>query len=109
MLILGKRRKDALGRALLEFLHDPAGALGGFRLDQQVKMVRHEDPTDQQKSHLGAKPPEDLNEDPAQRRAALCASHAVTLEESRTAISAAGEELKLPRCKMALEGRHVQR
>ena len=63
-------------------------------------MVRHEDPTDQQKAHLGAKLRKDLDKAPAE---------SVARKKPGTAISATGEELKLPRCKMALGGGHGQR
>jgi hypothetical protein len=82
------------------FLHDAAGARGRFGLEKQVKMVRHKDPADKQKAHLGAKLREDFDKAPAEP---------LTLEKLGAAISAAGEELQLSGRKMAFGGGHDQR
>jgi len=99
-LILGKRGKDALGRTLLKFLHEAAGVRGRFRLDAQVKMVRHEGPADKQKAHLDAKLPEDFDKGPAEP---------ITLKKLGAATSAAGEELQLSVRKRAFGDRHDER
>jgi len=89
-----------LGRTLLKFLHEAAGARDRFRLDEQVKMVRHKDPADKQKAHLDAKLPEDFDKAPAEP---------ITLKKLGAAISAAGEELQLSGRKMAFVGGHDHR
>jgi len=89
-----------LGRTLLKFLHEAAGARDRFRLDEQVKMVRHKDPADKQKAHLDAKLPEDFDKAPAEP---------ITLKKLGAVISAAGQELQVSGRKMAFVGGHDQR
>ncbi len=50
--IPNERRDNPLGRSLLQLLHEAAGVLGRLGLDQQVKVLRHQDPADQQEGHL---------------------------------------------------------
>jgi hypothetical protein len=88
-----------LGRALLKFLHEAAGARGRFRLDEQVKMVRPKDPADKQKAHLCATRPEDFDKAPAEP---------IPLKKLGAAISAAGEELQLSERNMVFGGGHDQ-
>jgi hypothetical protein len=54
------------GGSLLELLQEAAGALRRLRLDQEVKVFRHQDPTDQQKAQLLPVFPENLDEHEAE-------------------------------------------
>ena len=98
--MLAERSQEALGRALLQFLQDAAGARHRFYLEEQVKMVRQEDPPDEPKTHLAAKLPEDFDKDPTE---------ALTRKKPRAVISATGEELQLSGHKMAFASRHGER
>ena len=78
--------------SLLQLLPEAAGALGRFRLDQQMKVLGHQNPADQQKARLLPKLPQNLNE---------VATETVTIEELRATIGAGSEKLQLPGFKMA--------
>jgi hypothetical protein len=43
--------------SFLQLLHEAAGALSRFGLDQQVKVLWHQNPADQQKARLLSKLP----------------------------------------------------
>ena len=61
LLVVTKSRKDTLGGPLLRFLHEAAGSLGGRGLDQQMEVLRHEHPSDQQECGLLPELPQDFN------------------------------------------------
>ena len=84
---------------LFQFLHDQAGALGGVGPEEEVKMVRHQNPADQSKAHLAPKVAEDLDKVMAETLA---------VKEPGAAIGAAGEKLRFARGIMAFEGGHEQ-
>ena len=62
----------------------PPGALRPFRLDQEVKVFRHQDPTDQQKARLLPMFPENLDEHEAE---------AVTVNEFQATIHTGSDKL----------------
>jgi hypothetical protein len=70
--------------SLLELLQGATGALRRFRLDQEVKLCRHQDPTAQQKAHLLPIFPESLDEHEAE---------AVTVKERQAAIHTGSDKL----------------
>lgn len=84
--------ENPLCGSLLQPLHEAAGALGRFRLDQQMKVLGHQDPADQQKARHLPKLPQNLDE---------VATETVTIEELRATIGAGSEKLPLPGFKMA--------
>jgi hypothetical protein len=70
--------------SLLELLQEATGALRRFRLDQEVKVFRHQDPTDQQKAQLLPIFPENLDEHEAE---------AVTVKELQATIHTGSDKL----------------
>ena len=70
--------------SLLKLLQEATGALRRFRLDQEVKVFRHHDPTDQQKARLLPIFPENLDEHEAE---------AVTVKEPQAAIHTGSDKL----------------
>jgi hypothetical protein len=55
--ILSQERDNLLRGPFLELLHEAAGALGRFGLDQQVKVLWHQNPANEQKTRLLPKLP----------------------------------------------------
>ena len=70
--------------SLLELLQEATAALRRFRLDREVKVFRHQDPTDQQKAQLLPTFPENLDEHEA---------GAVTVKELQAAIHTGSDKL----------------
>ncbi len=91
LAIPAERRDDPLGCPLLQLLHEAAGALSGFGLDEKMKVLWHEDPADQPKAHLLPKLLEHLDK---------VLAETLALEELGAAISACGNELQLSGEKM---------
>jgi hypothetical protein len=81
--VFPQRSNDALGRFLLEPLHNQGSGFGGLGLDQHMKMLGHQNPADGQEMpflpHL-VKP--------------LDKAKAIREEKWRAAIGAGGEELE---------------
>src|SRR5208337_4378936 len=86
--VFSKRLKDSFGRLLFQPLQDEGGGLGGLRLEQQMEMVRHQHPADEQKIQLLTHLLEPLDKTVAK-----------TLGEKngRTAVGAGGDKLQLTR------------
>lgn len=79
-------------RALLNLLHDLAGGGSGLGPDQQVKVVRHQNPADPSEVKLGPDGLEGRHE---------CAAKSRAQKERRTAASARGDKLQLARGEIA--------
>jgi hypothetical protein len=77
-----------------------AAACGRFKLDEQVKMLRHKHLADKQKAHLNAKLPEAFDKAPAEP---------ITLKKFGTVMGAADGELQQSGGKMAFGGWRDQR
>ncbi len=78
LLMLTQSRNDPLSSSPLQFLHEAAGSLGGLGLDQQVEMLRHEHPADEEETCLLPNLPQHLNKG---------ASEAVAVKKLQTAVS----------------------
>ena len=85
------------GYPLLQILHEVDNSLGGFRFDQQMEVLRHQDPADQEEAGFLTELAEGLDKSSAK---------ALTREEAATAISAGGNELQLAGLEMASIDRH---
>jgi hypothetical protein len=75
-----------LGRALLQLLHEGTGLLGRLGFNQQVKVLWHQNPADQQETRLWSKFAQELHKIPAE---------AVTGKERVPAIGTGGQKLQL--------------
>ena len=83
---------DLRGGALLPFLHEADGSLGGLGPNQQVKVLGHEHPSQQEESRFLAELAQSLDPGPAE---------ALTPQEPGAAISAGGYKLQLARLETA--------
>ncbi len=91
---------DPLGGSLLQFLHEAAGSLGGHRLDQQVEVLRHEQPADEEETCLLPNLPQDLDKS---------AAEAVAVRELKAAVSIGCDKLHFAGLKMASIDGHEPR
>jgi hypothetical protein len=54
-------RNDPLGNSLLQFLHETTGSLSGLGLDQQMEVLWHEHPPDEEETRFLPNLPQDLD------------------------------------------------
>jgi hypothetical protein len=99
VLIPGQGGDNLLRRPLFEFLHEANHGFGGLGSDQQVKVIGHQHPADQQESGFLAELAQRLDENPA---------GALTRKQPTAAIGAGGDELQLARLQMASIDRHTR-
>jgi hypothetical protein len=92
VLIPGKRGENLLCRSLLELLHEVDGGCGGLGSNQEVKVIGHRHPADQEESGLLAELAQRLNQGPAE---------ALAGKEPAATIGACGDKLQLAGLKMA--------
>ena len=97
VLIPGEGGDNLLRGALLQLLHEADDSLGRFRFNQQVKVLRHQHPADQEEAGFLAELTQRLDKGPAK---------ALTREEPAAAIGAGGNELQLAGLEMASIDRH---
>ena len=97
LLVSGQDRDDLPRASFLQFLEDGAGALGRLRLDQEVKVLRHQNPANQQEARLFSQLAQDFNKQAAQ---------AQTVEKPPAAIDAGSNKLQLAGCEITSGGRH---
>jgi len=88
-----ERGQDADGRLLFQLLYDQCGGIGGVSAQQDMKMFRHEHPTDQSEFHFSAQLPKHIDEMMGQ---------AFTAKQLGASINAGGDKLQMARCIMAM-------
>ena len=85
--VFPKRFEDAFGRFLFKFLNDQRGRFGGLWFQQQMEVLGHQDPADEQAVHLIPDFLQTLDE---------VMTEAWGEENGRPAIGAGGDELSSP-------------
>ena len=101
-LIVSQSRNDPLRGSLLQLPHEAAGSLGGLGpwwLDQQMEVLWHEHPADEEEIRLLPKLPPDLDQG---------AAEAVAVKEFKAAVSTGGDKLPFAGLKMASLDGHEQ-
>jgi len=94
--------KRSLRGSLLQLPHEAAGSLGGLGpwwLDQQMEVLWHEHPADEEEIRLLPKLPPDLDQG---------AAEAVAVKEFKAAVSTGGDKLPFAGLKMASLDGHEQ-
>jgi len=96
-LVLTNRFENASGRFLFEFLDDHGSGFGRLGFEEQVKVLGHQDPANEQAVHLLPHFFELLDE---------TLTEAGRTKDLRPAVSAAGDELQFTRTVSAMVDRH---
>jgi hypothetical protein len=89
--------KNAEGRLLLQLLRNQSGGLGRLGTQQDMKMIRHQNPTDQGKMHFGSQLAKHVHK---------MAGQSVAAKQLDAPVDAGGDKLCLPKRKMAMVYRH---
>jgi len=91
--VFAKCFEDTPGRFLFEFLDDPRSRFGGLRFQEEMEVLRHQDPADEQAIHLLPDFLEALDE---------VVAEALGKENGRPPVGAGGGELQFTRAVSAM-------